>query len=193
MKISDLHESRTDEFTNPFSKKSRDLKKYQKAGAKDLQATADNLGNEFASYLGTQGKKLSRADYTDLSAFLGQKGVDTNRIDTSIPFSRKRMDQIFGKLAKDAMTKQSAPKTSAGSGSQQANTAPKGQKAPPAKASSAYVSTKDAALKLNAKEKRRLISQLQKSLPQSKQSKETVVDRNFDRNQKLSQYGKVGR
>lgn len=193
MKISDLHESRTDEFTNPFSKKSRDLRKYQKAGAKDLKATADNLGNEFASYLGTQGKKLSRADYTDLSAFLKTKGVNTDRIDTSIPFSRSRMDQIFTKLAKDAMTKQTAPKTGAGSSGQQAGTSSKGQKAPPAKASSAYASTKNAALKLNAKEKRRLIAQLQKSLPQSKQSKETVVDKNFDRSQRLSQYGKVGR
>jgi hypothetical protein len=57
------------------------------------------------------------------------------------------------------------------------------------------MSTKNAALKLSSKEQRRLIAQLQKSVDKSAKprKKDTVVDKNFDKSQRLSQYGKVGK
>ena len=68
-----------------------------------------------------------------------------------------------------------------------------------AKASSQYAQVKNAALKLSTKERNRLIAALgkgakQKAVPQFKSSREpTAVDKNFDKNQKLSQFGAVGR
>ena len=173
MRINELSDLNLKEF-NPFSKRSRQLRKANIAGQKDLKATADNLGNEFASYLGTKGINLKQAGYSDLADFFTKKGVDSSNIDTTLPFNQKRLDQIFVAKSKEAM---------------QGNVKPVSQE----KVSSAYTQTKNTALKLNAKEKRRLIQQLEKSIKTKPAKKAGVVDKNFDKSQKLSDYGKVGK
>ena len=177
MRINEVSSLNLNEF-NPFSKRSRQLRKANIAGQKDLKATADNLGNEFASYLGTKGMNLKQADYSDLEDFFNKKNVDSSNIDKTVPFNAKRLQQIFMAKAKEAIQGQVKPAASA---------------EPAAKASSAYVQTKDAALNLNAKEKRRLIQQLEKSISTKPAKKATVVDKNFDKSQKLSDFGKVGK
>lgn len=177
MRINEVSSLNLNEF-NPFSKRSRQLRKANIAGQKDLKATADNLGNEFASYLGTKGINLKQAGYSDLEDFFNKKNVDSSNIDKTVPFNAKRLQQIFMAKAKEAMQGQVKPAASA---------------EPAAKASSSYVQTKDAALKLNAKEKRRLIQQLEKSISTKPAKKATVVDKNFDKSQKLSDFGKVGK
>jgi hypothetical protein len=59
--------------------------------------------------------------------------------------------------------------------------------------SSTYTQTKNNALKLNAKEKRRLVQQLEKSIKTKPAKKSGIVNKDFDKSQKLSSYGKVGK
>ena len=186
MKLNDiLTESQLDEFI-PLTKQGRMIRRAEKAGAADLQATANKLLQQYAAHLGTQQKKVNTSDYDDLFDFLKRKKVDSSDIDTTPPINAKRLKTIFLAKSKQAM----APTQSSGQ-----KTPSKEPKQPTAKASSAYMSTKNAALKLSSKEQRRLIAQLQKSVDKSAKTrkKDTVVDKNFDKSQRLSQYGKVGK
>ena len=168
MKIYEVYEKQLNEF-NPLSKRSRELRRYQKAGKKDLQATAQNLENEYASYLGMQDIKPRNAGYNELSAFLKSKGVSAN-IDTSVPYNNKRVNQIFTKLSRDAMTgkgSQAAEKPAAKKATAKkpaASAAPEKSKAASAKPSSNYSKLKTSAMQMSAKEKRRLIQALQKDV-----------------------------
>lgn len=177
MKINEFSNIDLNEF-NPFSKKSRQMRKANLAGKRNLQMTTDNLERQFATYLGGKGKKIKQADYNDVAAFLNSKNVDTSDIDQSLPINPKRLTQIFSAKAKQAI-------------SGEIKTLDKAKQEPEAKPSSAYAQTKSSAMKLNAKEKRRLIQQLEKSI--KTKSAPTVVDKNFDKSQKLSSYGKVGK
>jgi hypothetical protein len=161
------------------------------AGKADLAATANNLYNQFMTFLGTQNKTDKQADTQDVIDFLDSKSVDTGDIDTAQPMTIDRINKIFMAKATQAMRGKGAKPATAQS------PAPAGTDS--AKASSQYAQVKNAALKLSTKERNRLVAALskgakQKAVPQFKSSREpTAVDKNFDKNQKLSQFGAVGR
>jgi hypothetical protein len=135
------------------------------AGKADLSDTANNLYNEFRQYLGTQGKDVKTATGADLSAFITSKRAKVPAIPKG-PVSKQVMDQVFMQVAKTAMAAKQKVKAPAQAA------APAASKKVPV--SSAYVKTKDAALTLNAKEKRRLIQQIEKSIKVSPTKKPTV-------------------
>ena len=98
MKINDLDEN-LNEFI-PLTKRGRDLKRAQKAGKKDMVATADKLTREFAGYLGTQGKKVNQVVWQDIIDFLSYKKVDTSKLDTT---QKPNLKKIFRDVAQKAM------------------------------------------------------------------------------------------
>lgn len=128
------------------------------AGKADLGATANKLHQQFSGYMGTQNKSISQATGQDLKAFLATKNVSVNIPNGKIDPSR--MDKMLLKVARDAMSKKTRPAT--GQSTSNSTPAAQGQNQG---AASAYAQTRAAALKLSAKEKRRLIAQLQKTLP----------------------------
>ena len=139
-----------------FNKQGRAERKAELKGKADMSASVDNLAKEFATYQGSQGKTIKKAETQDVIRFLATKNVDTSDIDPSAPMDPKRLKKIFTakiqkKMRGDSVTPpQEKPAAQA--------------KSAPAKKSSNYVATKDAALGLNAKEKRRLNSQIEKSI-----------------------------
>ena len=181
MKLSDLTNENFNE--SPFdllSKSGREQRRAFKGGQGTLKKTTDNLKRQFASYLGNQGKKnFKQATTQDVIDFLDSKNVDTSNIGPA-SMTPQRMDDIFLAKSKEAIQ---------GKGGKPA------PKAEPEdiKTSSIYSQTKQLALNLNAKEKRRLIQQLEKSIKTTPAKKTGVVDKNFDKGQKLSSYGKVGK
>ena len=131
------------------------------AGKADLSATANTLYNEFRQYLGTQGLDIKNATGPSLVAFLKSKRVKKIGAVPKGPLTKQVMDNAFMQAAKEAMNTQQGVKGPV------ASPAPAPKKAVAKKVpagSSGYVKTKDAALQLNAKEKRRLIQQLEKSI-----------------------------
>ncbi|OUV76751.1 MAG: hypothetical protein CBC91_05840 [Rickettsiales bacterium TMED131] len=137
------------------------------AGKADLSDTANNLYNEFRQYLGTQELDIKTATGASLVAFLKSKRVNNIGVVPKGPLTKAVMDKAFMQAAKEAMNKQQGIKGPVASPVQK----PVAKKV---KVSSAYVKTKDAALTLNAKEKRRLIQQLEKSIKVSPAKKSTV-------------------
>lgn len=134
------------------------------AGKADLGATANNLYRQFMNFLGTQNKNAKQADTQDVIDFLDGKNVDTSDIDTTQPMTPDRINKIFLAKSTQAMRgtgAKPAPSTQppASSGAAQDGGG---------KASSAYSQTLGSAQKLSAKEKRRLIQQIQKTLPTTK-------------------------
>lgn len=168
-----------------LTKSGRAQRKSFKQGQKTVKLTSENLMNEFAEYLGVQGKKnMRQATTQDVVSFLDSKNVETSDIDVNEPMTPKRLKNIFTVKSREAAQGKGAKKPAASpkaKPSQSTKSAPK---------SSSYAQTKGNAMKLSAKEKRRLIQQLEKSLPAAK--KNTVVDKNFDKSQRLSDFGKVG-
>jgi hypothetical protein len=148
-----------------LTRSGREQRKAFKSGQKTVKLTTDNLIRLFAEYLGVQGKgSLKQADVQDVINFLDDRNVDTSDIDTNAPMTPQRLKNIFqvksrlaiqGKGSKAPPVQSSSPTTG--------NTAP-----PAVKTSSAYSQTLGSAQKLSAKEKRRLIQQLQKGLPPTK-------------------------
>ena len=177
MKINETKHNHIDEGPlDLLTKSGREQRRAFKGGRATLKKTTDNLKKEFASYLGRQGKKnFKQATTQDVIAFLDAKNVDTSNIGPA-GMTPQRMHDIFVAKSQEAIM---------GKG---AKPAPKEEPV-----SSAYAQTKDSALKLNAKEKRRLIQQLEKSIKTRPAKKTGVVDKNFDKSQKLSDYGKVGK
>jgi len=102
MKLNEINDSLS-EISIPYVSRNLELRKQRKAGKKDFKATVNNLENEFFQFLGISNKKISNADYTDLLQFLKKKGVSSDSIDQSVPFSKKRARDIFTKLSRDAM------------------------------------------------------------------------------------------
>ena len=155
MKMNDLLvESQLDEFI-PLTKQGRAIKRAEKAGAADLKQTVQDLTTEFASMLGTQGKKFKTATTDDVIQFLQSKKVDTKKIDTAQPMDPKRIQTIFTTLIKDKIGGKSI--ASGASKAEQPATDPKVLK-------SVYAQTKDAFAQLNMKEKRRLLAALEKDI-----------------------------
>ena len=187
MKLTDiLNESQLDEFI-PLTKQGRMIKRAEKAGKADMKASVDKLIQNFAAHLGTQGLKFKTASTDDVIDYLKSKKIDVSDIDTNAPMTPARIKKIFQtKVQQKMLGKTAAP---------QAAPAASTPKQTPTKPSSKYVSTKDAALKLNSKEKRRLISQLQKSVDSTARPRKqpTIVDKNFDKSQRLSKFGKVSK
>ena len=177
MKINETKHDHIDEGPlDLLTKSGREQRRAFKGGRATLKKTTDNLKKEFASYLGRQGKKnFKQATTQDVIAFLNDKNVDTSNIGPA-GMTPQRMHDIFVAKSQEAIMGKGAK--------------PEPKQEP---VSSAYAQTKDSALKLNAKEKRRLIQQLEKSIKTRPTKKTGVVDKNFDRNQKLSDYGKVGK
>ena len=177
MKINETKHDHIDEGPlDLLTKSGREQRRAFKGGRATLKKTTDNLKKEFASYLGRQGKKnFKQATTQDVIAFLNDKNVDTSNIGPA-GMTPQRMHDIFVAKSQEAIMGKGAK--------------PEPKQEP---VSSAYAQTKDSALKLNAKEKRRLIQQLEKSIKTRPAKKTGVVDKNFDRNQKLSDYGKVGK
>ena len=141
---------------NIFNKQGRAERKAEKKGKADMTASVDNLAKEFATYQGSQGKTIKKAQTQDVIGFLGTKNVDTSDIEPNTPMDPKRLKKIFTvkvqkKMRGDSVTPPQAKPASAPT-------------ATPAKKTSSYVATKDAALGLSSKEKRRLIAQLEKSI-----------------------------
>jgi len=154
MRINDLDESVLNEFI-PLTKRGRALRKAEKKGAADMQASVDNLKNELGSYLGAQGKRVKTATTDDVIAFLKTKNVDTSDIGTSDPMTPKRIDNIFKiKVQRKMAGQQVTPKQDAPASSDKEEK-PK---------ISNYSQAKKLAAGLNAKEKRRLADQLLKSI-----------------------------
>lgn len=140
-----------------------------KTGQQVSGTAANNLKQELARYLGSQGKKsFDQADTQDVIDFLDSKGVDTSDIDKTAPMNAKRVDNIVKQKVQQTMALKkpaaSAPSTAPQGGAPSAAPAPQSG----AKTASAYTQTLGAAQKLSAKEKRRLIQQLQKGLPPTK-------------------------
>jgi len=158
MKINEMSNLELDEFI-PLTKRGRALRKAEKKGAADMQASVDNLKNELGTYLGAQGKRVKTATTDDVIAFLKTKNVDTSDIGTSDPMTPKRIDNIFKikvqrKMAGQQVTpKQDAPKSS-------------GEEENPK--ISNYAQARKLSASLNAKEKRRLADQLLKSIKTKK-------------------------
>jgi len=177
MKINETKKDDLDEGPlDLLTKSGRDQRRAFKGGRGTLKKTTDNLKKEFASYLGRQGKKnFKQATTQDVIDFLDGKNVDTSNIGPA-GMTPQRMNDIFVAKSQEAIQG-------------------KGEKSAPKQepVSSAYTQTKSTALKLNAKEKRRLIQQLEKSIKTKPAKKSGVVDKNFDKSQKLSDYGKVGK
>ena len=139
------------------------------AGKADLSATANTLYNQFRQYLGTQELDIKNATGASLVAFLKSKRVKKIGAVPKGPLTKQVMDTAFMQAAKEAMNTQQGVKGPV------ASPAPKkavAKKVPVG--SSGYVKTKDAALQLNAKEKRRLIQQIEKSIKVSPAKKPTV-------------------
>jgi UTP:GlnB (protein PII) uridylyltransferase len=158
-KHNDLNEGPLDLLTPS----GRERRRAFKTGKQVSSTAIKQLGNEFARYLGTQGKRnFNQADTQEVIAFLKSKGVDTADIDTTQPMNQKRIENIFKqKVQQTTSLNRSAPTSPAAA---QQGSSPAAA-APPA--SSAYTQTKTSAMKLSAKEKRRLIQQLQKTLPKA--------------------------
>ena len=133
-------------------------------GKTNLARTANNLYNEFARYLGGQGKCIKQATGRDLKAFLDKKNVDTTGIANG-PIDSDRLNSVLLQKSREAIAGRGGKKI----------TPPK--QSEPVKVSSAYAQTKQAALKLNAKEKRRLADQLLKSIKQGKPPVPTFIPR----------------
>lgn len=128
------------------------------AGRADLSATANNLNREFVRYLGTQGKSTKQATGRDLKAFLDTKNVDTSGIPNGV-LGQKRINAVMLQKSRQAIAGKGAKKTTPTTAPSSSSNAP---------VSSAYNQTKTSAMKLSAKEKRRLIQQIQKTLPVTK-------------------------
>ena len=158
MKMNDLLvESQLDEFI-PLTKQGRAIKRAEKAGAADLKQTVQDLTTEFASMLGSQGKKVKTATTDDVVQFLQSKKVDTKKIDANQPMDPKRIQTIFTTLVKDKMGgKNIAGSTNKAAQPAQPATDPKVLK-------SVYAQTKDAFAQLNMKEKKRLLAALEKDI-----------------------------
>jgi len=158
MKIIDLDESTLNEFI-PLTKRGRALRKAEKKGAADMQASVDNLKNELGTYLGAQGKRVKTATTDDVIAFLKTKNVDTSDIGTSDPMTPKRIDNIFKiKVQRKMAGQQVTPKQDASKSS--------GEEENPK--ISNYAQARKLSASLNAKEKRRLADQLLKSIKTKK-------------------------
>ena len=179
MKLTDLtNENLNEGPLDLLTKRGREQRRAFKTGQSTLKLTTDNLKKQFAEYLGGKGKKnFKQATGEDFANFLKTKRHQTKASIPSGPLSKNDLNNLLATASKEAIAGQG--------GIPQQQPAQQQQKV-----SSAYVQTKDAALKLNAKEKRRLIQQLEKSIKTP--NKPTVVDKNFDKSQKLSSYGKVG-
>lgn len=167
MKINDLltESHNLDEFDMPvFGKKAKMIRKAEKAGAADAAQSVNDLTSEFASHLGTQGKKFNTATTDDVIAFLQSKKVDTSKIDATQPMDKKRIGVIFNTLIKDKM----AGKDVAGGGAPKPKTDPKVLK-------SVYAQTKANFAQLTKKEKTRLLTALQKELNAKPKGKQPVA------------------
>ena len=105
MKINDLltESQNIDEFEIPnfATKQGRAINRAEKAGAADVKQSVNDLSTEFATQLGTQGKKFNTATTDDVIAFLNTKKVDTSKIDATQPMDKKRIGVIFNTLIKD--------------------------------------------------------------------------------------------
>ena len=129
-----------------------------KSGKKTVQNTADNLMRQFSEYLGVQGKRRGQADTDDVIQFLQSKNVNVSDIDPTDAMNPARLKNIFQVKARNAVLAKRG-----------VNPAPSGGSATPptptSNAGSKYKQTLNTAKALSAKEKRRLITQLQKTLP----------------------------
>lgn len=155
MKINDImNESQLDEFI-PLTKQGRDIKRAEKAGAADLKQTISDLTKEFASVMGSQGKRVKTATTDDVINFLNSKNVNTSKIDTTQPMNPKRIQDVFTTLIKDKM---------AGKNVGAAKTKTAEPASDPKVVKSVYSQTKAAFAQLNMKEKRRLLAALEKDI-----------------------------
>ena len=145
-----------------------------KSGKKTVQNTADNLMRQFSEYLGVQGKRRGQADTDDVIQFLQSKNVNVSDIDPTDAMNPARLKNIFQVKARNAVLAKRGvnPAPSGGSATPPApsgSPAPSGGSATPptptSNAGSKYKQTLNTAKALSAKEKRRLITQLQKTLP----------------------------
>ena len=172
MKINETKRNHIDEGPlDLLTKSGRAQRRANKSGKRTVQKTADNLMQQFAEYLGIQGKKLGNAETDDVIQFLQSKNVDVSDIDDTTPMDKSRLIKIFQVKSRNAVLKKrgvSQQQPPASSNPTPSNNQPPASSNPTpssGKKISAYSQTVKAAKKLSAKEKRRLIVQLQKSLP----------------------------
>lgn len=157
-------------------KRRMNLRRATAAGQKDMQATADKLEREFANSLGFQGKNMKTASWNDVIDFLSSKNVDTSQIDTTLPLDTRKLFKDVVIKAKAQSGRKAPPATGSASPAAGSTATPAAKPKTPgaapsstsAPASSSYSQTLGSAQKLSAKEKRRLIQQLQKTLPPTK-------------------------
>tara|TARA_B110000503_G_scaffold133110_1_gene210089 strand:+ start:106 stop:627 length:522 start_codon:yes stop_codon:yes gene_type:complete len=173
MKINDLlNESQNIgefEIPNFVTKQGRAINRAEKAGASDVKQSVDDLSTEFATQLGTQGKKFNTATTDDVIAFLKTKKVDTSKIDATQPMDKNRIGVIFNTLIKDKIMGKSI------SGGTDAATPVTAPVTDPTVLKTVYAQTTAAFSKLNMKEKKRLLVQLQKSIDANPKGKKPVA------------------
>ena len=170
MKLNDiLTESQLDEFI-PITKQARAIRRAEKAGAADVKQTVKDMETEFAGILGSQGKKFKTATTDDVIKFLQSKNVDTKKIDTTQPMDAKRMQTIFTTLVKDKMS----GKNIAGGASAPVGKSTLKPATDPKVLKTVYAQTKANFDKLNMKEKRRLLAQLEKNINSNARKKPTT-------------------
>jgi hypothetical protein len=102
-----------------FNKQGRAERKAEKKGKADMTASVDNLAKEFATYQGSQGKTIKKAQTQDVIRFLGTKNVDTSDIDPNTPMDPKRLKKIFTAKVQKKMSGQSIVAKDAGAEPQQ--------------------------------------------------------------------------
>ena len=153
------------EMPNFLTKQGRAINRAEKAGAADVKQSVNDLSTEFASQLGTQGKKFNTATTDDVIAFLNTKKVDTSKIDATQPMDKKRIGVIFNTLIKDKIMGKSI------GGEKDAPDV----KTDPKMLKTVYAQTKAAFSKLNMKEKKRLLVQLQKNINAKPKGKKPVA------------------
>ena len=172
MKINDLltESQNIDEFEIPnfATKQGRAINRAEKAGAADVKQSVNDLSTEFAAQLGTQGKKFNTATTDDVIAFLKSKKVNTSKIDTKQPMDKKRIGVIFNTLIKDQIMGKSISAGDPKAAAPNVKTDPKMLK-------TVYAQTKAAFSKLNMKEKKRLLVQLQKNINAKPKGKKPVA------------------
>jgi len=134
-------------------------------GKTNLAATANNLSQQFMTYIGTQNKSPKDITTQDVINFLDGKNVDTSNIDTTKPMNKDRLNTIFLDKSKEAM---------AGKGAKPQDDVDD------QKVKTVYSQVKGQLDQLSMKEKKRLLTALQKNINTPK--KKTATKPSFKTN-----------
>lgn len=133
------------------------------AGSVDREERTNLIYRRWLSTVGSANLDKNKVNPQTLANFMAKQGLPTDALKgQGVELVDKQVQNIISSAVEKSFDPNNVPTPTA---------TPKGKKAPaekPAPVSSAYAQTKKQATKLTAKEKRRLIQQLQKGLPNQK-------------------------